>query len=186
MLSFSDVICLSETWIQHEDLADELELSGYQCRFNSVKEERGKGLAIYCRKRFCVKNLITTSLIQVSMVFSNELEIIAIYRSKKCQMDINEILKFCNPNKVTIVCGDMNFCYKEQKHPWIQEFIRCGFKQLVKQSTHILGGHIDQFYIRDKTSQYHADISLYSPYYVAKDHDAICAIVANNNDNRVV
>ena len=62
-------------------------------------------------------------------------------------MSIDEILKYSNPNEIVIMCGDMNFCYREKKHPWIQGFICHGFMQLGKQPTHICGGHIDLFHI---------------------------------------
>ena len=42
-----------------------------------------------------------------------------------------------------MICGDMNFCFKNKKHPWIQEFLNRDFRQLVTQPTHIAGGHID-------------------------------------------
>ena len=73
-----------------------------------------------------------------------------------------------------MICGDMNFCFKKKKHPWIQEILNHGFRQLVTQPTHIAGGHIDQLYIRDKTCEHDVDVSLYSLFYVAKDHDAVC------------
>ena len=50
--------------------------------------------------------------------------------------------------------------------------IELGFKQLVNEATHIGGGHIDQVYL--KTENISADIQMYSPYYTAKDHDAVC------------
>ena len=48
-----------------------------------------------------------------------------------------------------------------------------GFCQLVHEATHIKGGHIDQVYSNHKSAEYQVSISLYSPYYLAKDHDAI-------------
>ena len=76
----------------------------------------------------------------------------------------------------------MNFCYREKK----QEFIRHNFMQLMKQPTHICGGHIYQFYIRDNSFQYDVDVSLYSPCYVAKDHDAVSTVVYKKRENRMV
>ena len=50
--------------------------------------------------------------------------------------------------------------------------IESQFKQLVTEATHFLGGHIDQVYLR--SNNYIADVELHSPYYTAKDHDALC------------
>ena len=46
------------------------------------------------------------------------------------------------------------------------------FKQLVHEATHINGGHIDHVYLRSDSLV--ATVELYSPYYTAKDHDALC------------
>ena len=47
------------------------------------------------------------------------------------------------------------------------------FKQLVREATHIDGGHIDHVYLRCEESLM-ASVEQYSPYYIAKDHDALC------------
>lgn len=57
--------------------------------------------------------------------------------------------------------------------------------QLRKQATHICGRHIYQFNIRDNSFQYDVDVSLYSPYYVAKDHDAVSTVVKKKRENRM-
>jgi hypothetical protein len=44
---------------------------------------------------------------------------------------------------------------------------------LVREATHIEGGHIDHVYLRTDESM-SATVEIYSPYYTAKDHDAIC------------
>ena len=52
-----------------------------------------------------------------------------------------------------------------------------GFAQLVHEATHFKGGHIDHVYSNHNPSQLNVGISLYSPFYLAKDHDAICITV---------
>ena len=54
---------------------------------------------------------------------------------------------------------------------------QAGFSQQVHEATHFKGGHIDQVYSNHNPSQVNVVISLYSPYYLAKDHDAICITV---------
>ena len=48
------------------------------------------------------------------------------------------------------------------------------FKQLVKGSTHFLGGNIDHAYFADPKFKFEkVDMELYSPYYTARDHDGL-------------
>ena len=49
-----------------------------------------------------------------------------------------------------------------------------GFAQLVSEATHYKGRHIDHVYSNHDVKCIQVDVSLYSPYYLAKDHDAIC------------
>ena len=43
----------------------------------------------------------------------------------------------------------------------------------MNEATHINGGHIDHVYLKTEESM-NASVELYSPYYTAKDHDALC------------
>ena len=49
-----------------------------------------------------------------------------------------------------------------------------GFKQIIDEPTHIEGGHLDQIYVRGLASY---EVELYSPYYTALDHDALCLVL---------
>ena len=50
---------------------------------------------------------------------------------------------------------------------------RQGFEQLVREPTHIRGGHIDHAYWKDDARVWmELQIERYSPYY--SDHDAVC------------
>ena len=48
-----------------------------------------------------------------------------------------------------------------------------GFEQQVSDVTHIKGGLMDHVYYRGRGVSYNAEVSLYSPYYTALDHDAL-------------
>ena len=62
-------------------------------------------------------------------------------------------------------------CFIENRNNKSTQFLlQNGFKQLVHDATHIEGGHIDHVYIRNVL----VDIEMYSPYFTAKDHDALC------------
>ena len=52
--------------------------------------------------------------------------------------------------------------------------------QLVKEATHIEGGHIDHVYIRSEGLS--ATVEMYSPYYTAKDHDALCISISESEE----
>ena len=41
--------------------------------------------------------------------------------------------------------GDMNSCFKDKKHPWIQELHNQGYIQLIKQASHIAGGLLNKY-----------------------------------------
>ena len=89
-------------------------------------------------------------------------------------MVIDSIFKMVDYKKSTILCGDFNICYnQERKNSIISSLERHGFKQLVKESTHIQGGHIDQVYVKEADYMLSVEVELYSPYYSAKDHDAL-------------
>ena len=61
--------------------------------------------------------------------------------------------------------------------------INQGFQQLVKEATHIRGGHINHAYFRDTSSRsFEAPVvERYSPYY--SDHDAICLVLTKQKNN---
>ena len=52
-----------------------------------------------------------------------------------------------------------------------------GFNQLADEATHFQGGHIDHIYSNNNSDKIHVDITLYSPYYLAKDPDCILITV---------
>ena len=60
--------------------------------------------------------------------------------------------------------------------------LEIGFQQLVTQATHIEGGLIDHIYFRNGRHPMEIDVALYSPYYTAKDHDALCVTITNCNN----
>ena len=68
-------------------------------------------------------------------------------------------------------------CYIDNRNCRTTKHLRTlGFRQLIEDGTHIEGGHIDQAYFRSNNHQ-DAIAEIYSPYYTAKDHDAICISV---------
>ena len=120
---------------------------------------------------------ITKSKYQLSKLRSSEIDIIAVYRSQGAEdLELAEDLEnIMDHQKVTIICGDFNLCYLEQKNNIIFNKLHSfGFVQLVTEATHIKGGTIDQVWSNYDPRRLQVDVSLYSPYYLCNDHDAIC------------
>ena len=87
-------------------------------------------------------------------------------------------------SKTTIITGDYNICYVVNGNNRMSKgLINQGFQQLVKEATHIRGGHINHAYFRDTSSRsFEAPIvERYSPYY--SDHDAVCLVLTKQKEN---
>jgi len=114
---------------------------------------------------------------QLTKLTSFNLDIISIYRSEGGNLKeiATELEKLLAENKTTLICGDLNICFKEEKNNYlIKSLEEHGFCQVNQLATHIAGGHIDHIYINNEVN---IDVSLYSPFYCAKDHDALLAVL---------
>ena len=72
-----------------------------------------------------------------------------------------------------MITGDFNVCSVMDHGNSITKMLEeLGFKQLVSESTHIQGGHIDHCYWLDKEGIWNLPlVERYSPYH--SDHDAL-------------
>ena len=185
MLLLSDVICLTETWIRSNALRQEYTIDGYKLDLNSYEEQRGKGIAIYYKENnFDIRSKIKLPSLQITKLSSPDIDIIALYRSASCHKDdfFLRIQSLMDPTRSTIICGDFNICFNDHKNSFlIQSLLGLGFEQKVLEATHIEGGLIDHVYVRIGTSQISTHVSLYSPYYTATDHDALCVEVVKQS-----
>ena len=168
----STIIALSETWLEK---TQELCIDGFTACFNSVGP--GKGLAIYTRDNsFKETRNVNSKNMQITVLESNELKIIIVYRSE--QGNITELYQHIKDDileeKSTVIAGDLNICYKTQRSNKITQFLENnGFIQLVTEATHTMGRQIDHMYLKiGSTIQKNHSIYRYSPYYT--DHDALC------------
>ena len=123
----------------------------------------------------------------MTLLSSLELDIVNIYRSRR--MDTKEmaedIKSIINSEKFTIVCGDFNLCYLENRSNEVTRMLeQDGFSQLVQEATHFKGGLIDHVYSNHNSAQFKVEVSLYSPYYLSKDHDAICVIITRTSEKQ--
>ena len=171
----SDVICLTETWLMGEDKCVGLEIDDFVLYSNSVGH--GKGTATYFRKHqfhHCVD--VIEEQFQLTKISSENVAIISVYRSSQGDLEklTTHLLNLIVPDKVNVICGDVNICFKsDRSNILIKSLEENGFKQFVKEATHIKGGLIDHAYIRSGLDSVEIDVSIYSPYYCAKDHDAV-------------
>ena len=104
------------------------------------------------------------------------MDIISVYSSSGAKLEelSAELLIIFNPSKTTVICGDLNVCYNSQRNNRVTTTLEThGFEQLVKEATHLQGGLIDHVYLHQVNDVFKPEVSIYSPYYCATDHDAI-------------
>lgn len=189
ILMFSDMICLTETWIRNEN-SDNYPIGGYILNLNSFGDCRGKGLAIYYHEdKFTVIQRIKLHNLQVTHISSVSIEVIVMYRSADCKMDtaIEKISPMIAKNKPTIICGDLNVCLSASpKNKLTQYLFKNGFDQRVNEATHIDGGLIDHVYFQRGGNDLDVNVNLYCPYYTARDHDALLIEITKNKDENTL
>ena len=174
-LQQSDFLVLAETWIpKNETGSEQFELTNYNTHLNSTG--RGKGLAVFYKPEYNQIKNHNEENINITKIESEDLDIIAVYRSKDglCEKLINKLQDILNMSKSTLVIGDMNICNKKQPNNELKTFLENkNFRQLITQATHIGGGHLNHAYILN-TGQFEdaPDVQLIPKYY--SDHDAIC------------
>ena len=100
------------------------------------------------------------------------LEIVCLYEN---------LQKLIDEAKMTIICGDLNICFKSDRNNILIKLLEeNGFTQLVHKATHLKGGLIDHVYVRNRSTTTKIEVSIYSPYYCAKDHDAVLIALSFN------
>ena len=171
----SDVICLNETWLNSDDTSAEIHAENYEVVLNSAGF--GKGLATFIKdKQFHHSANVKDENYQITMISSDVADIISVYRSKEgnTRMLLKDLSKVLDPEKVTVICGDVNICFKmDRQNTLVRSLEEQGFTQYVTEATHLRGGLIDHAYIRRGVHDIDINVSIYSPYYCARDHDAI-------------
>ena len=137
---------------------------------------RGKGLAIYFKIK--IENVIdyNEEKLNITKLECDEFDMIAVYRSVDGSLDrlVCTLLDILDLSKSTVVVGDMNVCNRRRPHNLLKTFLEeLGFKESVRQATHIDGGHLDHAYILNVGNFKEGPfIQLVSKYY--SDHDALC------------
>ena len=141
-----EVLCLQETWLYNNEVTDDFKIENFDCDLTSIG--RGKGIATYYKTNFKVHDKVCSKECQFVILTSDKLTVINVYRSSGCK-DFCEWLKLkMDVDKPTIICGDFNTDYRESDHR-VSRFLRekMKFCQIVVESTHESGSHLDQVWI---------------------------------------
>ena len=121
---------------------------------------------------------------QITKFTSSNLDVINIYRSSNGHSVelLNHIISMLPDKRAVLITGDFNICYQDNRtNRLIDGLEGNGFRQLVKEATHIRGRHIDHAYWRNFFNTWlEPAIDRYSPYY--SDHDAIGLAITKNPD----
>ena len=175
MMLKSDVLCLTETWLMSDEATDNVYIPGYTLHPNS--KGRGKGIAMYTKMTFDEVYIhIKTDRSQMTRLSTPNVDIINLYRSQGANNSelVEDLKQTIRKDHPTIICGDMNICFLTKRDNELTKLLQgLGFEQLVREASHLLGGHIDHVYSNlHRCSRLKVDIQMYSPYYTSRDHDA--------------
>ena len=169
----SDILFLTEIWLDENKDTDTYELLDYTANLNS--RGRGKGMATYYKDRFKHAANISKDGFSISKVECKELDIIGIYRSQDGNVQdlIKELKDLIDSRKTTVIGGDMNICVLRKPNNYVTSSLKeMGFQQIVSKATHIDGGIIDHIYIAQGENVKLAWNLEYFPKYYS-DHDGL-------------
>ena len=170
----SDVIILTETWLEEGSNVDEYHLQDFDTNFCS--RGRGRGIASYYKTKFNHAVNINGAGFSISKVESNVLDIIGIYRSQEGNVMelISQLETLIDPSKTSVIGGDLNICALAQPNNFVTTCLKeIGFEQIVTRATHIEGGLIDHVYIAQGENVKFAWVLEDFPKYYS-DHDGLC------------
>ena len=111
-LLMSDIIILTETWLEEEEDIAKYSMAEYETDLNS--RGRGRGIASFYKKKFNHVKNVNCEGFSLSKVESKNMDVIGVYRSQGANdKDLIEKLKILiDKEKITIIGGDMNICVR--------------------------------------------------------------------------
>ena len=165
----SDIICVNETWLS-EDPEEAMEyFKGF------FINEKSKGTAVYSKK---IPLNVQTSVTENASIIAVEytaFHLISVYRyseNSNIRGFTDQVLNCFNLSKIVIILGDINIdLKKDPMNIFTKSLTTMGFKQLVLQPTHILGGILDHVYANCPFSSKCSLNKIHPLYY--SDHDAV-------------
>ena len=133
----STILAVSETWL---NINEPIEITG----FKEYLKSTGKGLALFIKDdTFHHKINITEEKMQITLVGSNDIDVIIVYRSEQgsTQQLIQHLADLIHPGRAIVISGDFNICYRSTRNNRVTKFLnQLGFSQLMKEPTHIKAG----------------------------------------------
>lgn len=178
LLQKSDIICVNETWLESDPAEDLNNYHGYFLNLNS------RGNAIFCKMEPNTVQKIASENASIIVASYTKFDLISVYRysdNSDLEAFTKQLLECLNLKKTVIVLGDMNIdLMKHPQNKFTKALTQIGFQQLVKCSTHILGGLLDHVYAFCPNS---SNCTLYKthPLYFS-DHDAVTFFLQIGDD----
>ena len=161
------VIALQETWCQEGQETDSLQLPGY--KLHLVSQGRGKGVAMFFQDGFDVTGEVNKREYQICRVSCKNYDVVNLYRSQNADQSnfIKDLGTLARGSKPCFILGDFNIDLLKNPNDRLSEKISsCGFRQIVKNATHDLGGLLDHVYI--KRIPWEPEVTINFPFY--SDH----------------
>ena len=117
----------------------------------------------------------------MTKISNPEVAIINVYRSKNASSYfISELEDLIESEQTVVICGDFNFCCKEEKkHPVLKFLISKMFKQMVQGSTHIEGRCLDHVYVRMAKGSLSEGITTTIGCCYYSDHHKVVTLLKN-------
>ena len=119
----SDIICLTETWIQPDSDFD-FGIDGYNVFLNNIGF--GKGIAIYAKSSFSHVLNSNGEGFQITKMTSEKMDVICIYRSENGSIKqlLSQLFSILTPQRPTFICGDFNLCVLKNPNNSMKNKIR--------------------------------------------------------------
>ena len=122
-----------------------------------VNVGRGKGIVTFWKDGYAFDQDVCKTNYQITKISSQNIDVINVYRSHGNSDDstfVMDLLQLFDVNKKTVLVGDLNICYREQRNHFIVNTLEDhGFSQLVENPTHIEGRQLDHAYVYTPSNQ---------------------------------
>ena len=180
-MKYAEVVCLQETWLEPSvSYMNLLEEGGLEQHNNSIG--RGKGITTFYQQHYTWDQDITRLDYQITKLRSESLDVINIYRSAGASTEAfgHDVSYLISSGKQTLIVGDFNLCYfSDYKHQLFEALRVQGFKQIVKNPTHMEGRLIDLVFINNLDLDITYQVQQQAQFFT--DHDLIEVIKGSVN-----
>ena len=137
----SDIIVLTETWLDPEQHKEEYDLQNHSISLNSGSRCKAMQIATYLKDKFKhVQNVITDGN-SVTKVAAQEMDVIGVYTPRKRDSKdvIKQISDMIDDEKITVIGGKfIVWVFKQPNCMITKNLNERNFPQTVKQATHII------------------------------------------------